>query len=113
MTPPNAGTTPPSSAFASQTSTTAPVVASTTTRPPPPPTTTTTLSPLVGLDTEIVADGLDQPIILASPAGDGRRFVAERSGVIRILGNDEPFLDIDERLFALLDRIGAHDSFHG
>lgn len=97
VVPPAAGSAPPSSAFtATPTSTTAPVAASTTTRPPS--TTTTTLSPLVGLDTEIVADGLDQPIILASPPGDGRRFVAERSGVIRILGNDEPFLDIDERV---------------
>lgn len=82
-------------------------VASTTTttsRPPSTtttstaPTTTTTLRPLTALGLEVVAEGLDQPIIAVSPPGDERLFVVERRGVIRIVGSDEPFLDIDDRV---------------
>lgn len=45
-----------------------------------------------------VADGLDFPVHLASPPGDGRLFVVEKRGTIRILRDgqvlEEPFLDL-------------------
>jgi glucose/arabinose dehydrogenase len=58
----------------------------------------------VGL--ELVADGLAQPLALVSPPGDGRRFIVEQTGRIRILMPDgrvlaEPFLDVSERLVEL------------
>jgi glucose/arabinose dehydrogenase len=48
---------------------------------------------------ELVADGLEQPLYLASPPGDAERlFVVEREGTIRIVRDDAvvatPFLDI-------------------
>ncbi len=91
----------PTSTVAAVTSVTTAV--SSTTTPAPvtteqPATTATVFAPLQGLELETVAEGLDQPIILVSPPGDDRRFVVERSGVIVILGQDEPFLDIDERV---------------
>jgi glucose/arabinose dehydrogenase len=52
--------------------------------------------PAIALET--VADGLSFPTFAAAPAGDDRLFVAEKSGVIRIIENGsvvaEPFLDI-------------------
>jgi glucose/arabinose dehydrogenase len=45
-----------------------------------------------------VADGFDQPVLLTAPPGDDRLFVVERSGAIRIVGQDQPFLDIDDRV---------------
>jgi glucose/arabinose dehydrogenase len=47
---------------------------------------------------EVVASGLDRPLFVTSPAGDGRLFIVERSGRIRILVGGallaNPFLDI-------------------
>ncbi len=69
-----------------------------TTRPP----TTTTLPPLQGLRLEEVASGLSQPTYATSPSGDRRLFVIERTGTIRVIGDDglvaEPFLDIRDRV---------------
>jgi glucose/arabinose dehydrogenase len=62
------------------------------------PTTTTSLDPLQGIELEEVATGLDQPVLAVSPPGDDRLFVVERRGVIRIMGADTPFLDIDARV---------------
>ncbi|MGF1666097.1 MAG: PQQ-dependent sugar dehydrogenase [Acidimicrobiia bacterium] len=62
------------------------------------PTTTTSLDPLLGIELEEVAAGLDQPVLAVSPPGDDRLFVVERRGVIRIIGADTPFLDIDARV---------------
>lgn len=75
------------------TTTTGPAATSTSTRPTT--STTTTLDQLQGLELEAVATGLDQPVLLTSPPGDERLFVVERRGVIRILGEERPFLDID------------------
>lgn len=55
---------------------------------------------------ELVAEGLTQPLVLATPAGDERRFVAEQLGRIRILSPqgellEEPFLDLRDRMVAL------------
>ncbi|MDH5292256.1 MAG: PQQ-dependent sugar dehydrogenase, partial [Acidimicrobiia bacterium] len=62
------------------------------------PTTTTSLDPLTSLELEEVAAGYDQPVHLTSPPGDDRLFIVERRGVIRIVGVDQPFLDIDARV---------------
>ena len=87
------------SAPAGNTSTT--VVTTTTTTIPP--TTTTTLAALQGLELELVVEGLIQPVLLISPPGDRRRFVAERTGVVWLLDEqgvpaDEPFLDLRDRV---------------
>lgn len=65
--------------------------------------TTTTLAPLLGIDLEIVTEGITEPIFLVSPPHDPRRFVVERSGVISILNvsgslREEPFLDLRDRV---------------
>ncbi|MEX1170111.1 MAG: PQQ-dependent sugar dehydrogenase [Chloroflexota bacterium] len=57
----------------------------------------------VSLDVEVVTDRLDQPVDVAVPDdGSGRVFVAERPGRIRVVRDgvvdDEPFLDIRERI---------------
>lgn len=87
--------------------TTAPPATTTTTAAPTtttvPPTTTTTLAALQGLELELVTDGLTQPVLLVSPLGDPRRFVAERTGVVWLLDElgstlPEPFLDLRDRV---------------
>ena len=81
----------------------------TTTSSPPtttttiPPTTTTTLAALQSLELQLVVDGLTQPVLLISPPDDPRRFVAERTGVVWLLGEDgipleDPFLDLRDRV---------------
>jgi glucose/arabinose dehydrogenase len=55
----------------------------------------------ISVSVELVADGLDQPLYLASPPGDADRlFVVERGGVIRIVRSGavgtEPFLDVSD-----------------
>jgi glucose/arabinose dehydrogenase len=57
----------------------------------------------VGLELEVVVDGLDQPLEVATPGDDsGRLFVVEQAGRIRTVEDgrlvDEPFLDIRERI---------------
>ncbi|HSL24911.1 MAG TPA: PQQ-dependent sugar dehydrogenase, partial [Acidimicrobiia bacterium] len=69
----------------------------------PPATTTTTLAPLLGLELEPLTQDLVQPIMLVSPPGDPRRFVAERTGVIWLLDeagtpSGEAFLDLRDRV---------------
>jgi glucose/arabinose dehydrogenase len=98
---PVASTTTPEETAAATTSapsTTAAPVTTTTVIP-----TTTTLAPLLGVELEVVIQGLTEPIFLVSPSEDLRRFVVERSGVISILGmngslRDEPFLDLRDRV---------------
>jgi glucose/arabinose dehydrogenase len=63
-------------------------------------------APAVEVGLELVADGLTQPLALVSPPADGRRFIVEQTGRIRILMADgrllaEPFLDVSERLVDL------------
>ncbi len=75
-------------------------MATTTTTPPveTAPATTTTLAPLQSLTVTEVGNGYSQPVLAVAPPGDPRLFVVERRGVIHILGHDEPFLDIDDRV---------------
>jgi glucose/arabinose dehydrogenase len=59
-------------------------------------------SGLPSLTTELVADGFDQPVDIAH-AGDGRLFVVEQAGLIRIANSSSvpvPFLDITDRVHA-------------
>ncbi len=63
----------------------------------------TTLPPLLGLDMKLLADGLHQPTVIASPPGDDRLFIGERNGVIYIYDPeqgllDEPFMNIPDRV---------------
>ncbi len=66
--------------------------------------TTTSLGPLLGLELELLADGLRQPTVLASPPGDDRIFIGERGGIIQIYDPavgailDEPFMFIPDRV---------------
>jgi glucose/arabinose dehydrogenase len=50
------------------------------------------------LTTELVADGLNRPIYVTAPQGDGRLFIVEQRGVIRLVKDGsllaQPFLDI-------------------
>lgn len=52
----------------------------------------------VTLDTEVVAQGLENPLYLTAPAGDPRLFVVEQPGRIRVIAGGvlqaAPFLDI-------------------
>ena len=56
----------------------------------------------VALRLEVVAEGLSQPVYLASPPGDPRQFVLEQVGRIRIIEGGRllraPFLDIRSRV---------------
>ncbi len=62
--------------------------------------TTTTLAPLLGLAYELVADGLEFPILALSAPGDDRLFIATKEGRVWIHDGtaigDTPFLDIRE-----------------
>jgi glucose/arabinose dehydrogenase len=64
-------------------------------------TTTTTLLPLEGLALELVADGFDEPLELASRTGDDRIFVVQRDGEVYAVGpegnvGDQPFADLSD-----------------
>ncbi|MCP4307449.1 MAG: PQQ-dependent sugar dehydrogenase [bacterium] len=70
-------------------------------------TTTTTTEPppeLLGVELVQVAD-MGHPLAIASPPGDPRLFVADRTGVIEIIGIDgvvveSPFIDLTDRVRA-------------
>jgi len=64
---------------------------------PTSPSTATTLPPLRQLRLEVVADGLDAPVLVTSPPGDPRLFVVEKPGRIRLVdaaAAHPAFLDI-------------------
>jgi len=56
----------------------------------------------MSLRLETVAEGLDQPLDVAAPAGDPRLFVVEQAGTIRVIRDGkllpEPFLDLRSRV---------------
>jgi glucose/arabinose dehydrogenase len=59
------------------------------------------------LNLEVVAEGLQAPLMLVQPEGDDRRFIVEQPGRIRILADDnflldEPFLNIEHRIVPLM-----------
>jgi glucose/arabinose dehydrogenase len=59
------------------------------------------------VNVEVVAEGLQAPLLLVQPPGDDRRFIVEQRGRIRILADDnflldEPFLDISHKVPPLL-----------
>jgi glucose/arabinose dehydrogenase len=64
----------------------------------PVTTTTTPLAPLEALSLEQVASGLDQPVLMLPMPTDGRSVVVERGGRVIRLGEDEPWMDISERV---------------
>jgi glucose/arabinose dehydrogenase len=101
--PPSSPTTPPASETLPPTTSPGP-----TATPAPSPTETASpssalIQPRVGLQT--VVGGLDSPVDVAAEAGaDGRLFVVEQSGRIRIVRGGalvaQPFLDISDRIAA-------------
>ena len=67
----------------------------------------TSTGPAADVALEVIARGLSTPIGIVAPPGDsGRLFVVEQTGRIWILEDgelrDEPFLDLDSRLVALV-----------
>jgi len=56
--------------------------------------------PALALDGRVVATGFDEPLYLTAPKGDGRLFVVEKGGVIRVIKNGKTtkFLDISSRV---------------
>lgn len=95
--------TNPATTTATATTTTAAPPSTTRSTTAPPPTTTAPPARLQGLALETVATGVHQPTAIASTPGDPRLFVAERTGIIRVIdpGNrlrPEPFLDLTERV---------------
>jgi glucose/arabinose dehydrogenase len=75
----------------------------------PPP----TAEPLVGLDAETVVRTLENPVFVTALPGDGRLFVLEKEGEIRIVRNgeleDDPFLDLE----AFVDASGLEQGLLG
>ena len=64
--------------------------------PPPPP-------PSFALATEVVADGLQAPVFLTAPPGDGRLFIVEQGGLVRVVSASDqllsiPFLDLRSKI---------------
>ncbi len=82
--------------------TTPPQTTTSSTSPPTTsaPTTTTTepLPPLEGLDLEVVADDLTEPILLLPLPGTEELLIMERRGTVVTLSDRERWLDIDERV---------------
>ena len=101
-------TAPSTTSSSSTTSTTTTVpttttTVATTTSTTVPTTTTTTLPPLTGLAIEPITDAISQPVLLVSPPGSDRRFVAARIGAVWELGPDgvplePPWLDLRDRV---------------
>ncbi|GBD85375.1 soluble aldose sugar dehydrogenase YliI precursor [bacterium BMS3Abin02] len=79
--------------------TTASPVSTTTTASPisPVSTTTTSLPPLQGIDFEVVATGLADPLFATAPPGDPRLFVVEQAGRVWMFDGDERTLFLDIR----------------
>lgn len=67
---------------------------------------TTTLAPLLGLDMELLASGLPQPTVLASPPNDDRLFIGTRGGNIKIYDPEEGLLE--KSFMSIPDRITSN-----
>lgn len=73
-----------------------------------PPSSTTTiappLDPLLGLDTELIVAGFDQPVFATTAPGSELVYVVEREGLIRVVADGviapDPFLDLTDRLLS-------------
>jgi hypothetical protein len=81
-----------------------------------PPTEPDDPEPGTGLIVTEIASGLDRPLALTAPPGDGRLFVAEQGGVIRIVrdgaGGATPFLDLSDRTLSGGERGLVGLAFH-
>ncbi len=85
------------------TTTTSTTTTTTTTTMPETTITTVPPAPLLGVAIEPVAAGVSQPVLLLSPPGSDRRFVAERVGRVLELTDsgevaEEPYLDLRDRV---------------
>lgn len=63
------------------------------------------------LSLELIADGLDNPLLITAPPGDQRLFVLERRGVLRVIQNGTlvatPFLDLSSQVSTFGNERGA------
>jgi glucose/arabinose dehydrogenase len=59
--------------------------------------TTTTASEIETVGLETVAEGFISPVAFADPPGE-HQYVADQAGRIHVLGEDEPFLDLADRM---------------
>jgi hypothetical protein len=70
----------------------------------------------ITLSTEVVAQGLNQPVYVTAPSGDQRLFIVEQPGRIRIVENgkllDKPFLDIRSKVGCCDERGLLSVAFH-
>ena len=70
----------------------------------------------ISLGTQVVAQGLDQPVYATAPAGDDRLFIVEQPGRIRIVENgtlvQKPFLDIRNKVGCCGERGLLSVAFH-
>ncbi len=70
----------------------------------------------ISLGTQVVAQGLDQPVYATAPAGDERLFIVEQPGRIRIVENgtlvQKPFLDIRSKVGCCGERGLLSVAFH-
>jgi glucose/arabinose dehydrogenase len=70
----------------------------------------------ITLSTEVVAQGLNQPVYVTAPGGDERLFIVEQPGRIRIVENgklvDKPFLDIRNKVGCCDERGLLSVAFH-
>lgn len=93
--------------------------------PPPPPPTAVGLEPncnppdgaVPGLTLDLVADNLDQPLLVASAPGDDTRlFVVEQGGLVRVVVDgelqDAPFIDVSGDITAGGERGLLGMAFH-
>jgi glucose/arabinose dehydrogenase len=64
-------------------------------------------------NTELVEDGLDQPVYVTQPDdGSGRLFIVEQPGRIKIVGQETPFLDIADLVGCCGERGLLSVAFH-
>ncbi|HEV7388955.1 MAG TPA: PQQ-dependent sugar dehydrogenase [Gemmatimonadaceae bacterium] len=70
----------------------------------------------ISLTTQVVAQGLDQPVYATAPAADERLFIVEQPGRIRIVENgalvQKPFLDIRSKVGCCGERGLLSVAFH-
>ncbi|HXQ76802.1 MAG TPA: PQQ-dependent sugar dehydrogenase [Gemmatimonadaceae bacterium] len=73
-------------------------------------------SQAVVLSTQVVAEGLNQPVYVTAASGDQRLFIVEQPGRIRIVENgklvDKPFLDIRSKVGCCDERGLLSVAFH-
>lgn len=58
-------------------------------------------SPTAQLDLQLIQSGFNSPVYLASPNDSSELFVVDRIGIIKVIGEEEEFLDIRNKMVSL------------